>query len=290
MLPAFRAEAHCPGNVASIRSRIVNHSLMIVPVMLDGAGPYDFVVDTGAQITTIDPSLASDLHPRLLGATHVTGLGTYVHAEYAQLDLLQAGGFSLRTPLILIQDLWGVRQYDTRIRGVLGENFLAHFDLFIDYARSILCLDDTRQMQKSVKGERIALTPVPHAEAYLPFTQPMIIAARVPDVANKPLLLELDSGANVPVLFSIATRMPTTLFAVSPQHHQDADKVTHLFAVLRPMEIRIGSRTYPQIPFMRPETAGKAIGQRPDVDGVLPTVLFRSVFISYADHFAVLQP
>lgn len=290
MLPALQAEAHCPGNVASIRSRIVKHSLMIVPVMLNNSGPYDFAVDTATQFTTIDPHLASDLHPTLLGVTHVNGLESYVHAIYAELNLLQVSGFSVKTPLIVVQDLSSLQLYDTRIHGVLGENFLAHFDLLIDYAHGILCLDDAKQMQERVKGERIALAPPPHPELNLPFTQPIIIEARVPDVTNRPLLLELDSGANVAVLYSAARQMPSSLFVSSPQRHQSTDIVASLFAVLRPMEIRIGSRSYPQIPLMRPETAGRTIGQKPDVDGVLPAALFRTVFISYADRFAVLQP
>jgi hypothetical protein len=35
--------------------------------------------------------------------------------------------------------------------------------------------------------------------------------------------------------------------------------------------------------------AGKDIPVNPDVDGLLPTILFRSVFISYADRFAVIE-
>jgi hypothetical protein len=56
MLPALYAEPHCPGNVASIRPRFVERSIIIVPVMLNNSGPYDFVLDTAAQVTTVDPA------------------------------------------------------------------------------------------------------------------------------------------------------------------------------------------------------------------------------------------
>src|SRR3954464_5885615 len=47
----------------------------VAEVMLNDGGPYDFVLDTAAQVTTIDPDLAGELHLKLLGETRVTGAG-----------------------------------------------------------------------------------------------------------------------------------------------------------------------------------------------------------------------
>src|ERR1700747_1096077 len=117
MISALCAETRCPGNVASIRLHFAGRSLIVVPVMLDQTGPYDFVVDTPAQITTIDTRLASELHPKALGETHVTGAGTYSRAVYAQLQLLQAGTYSMKDPLVIVQDLVQMWKLDPRIRG-----------------------------------------------------------------------------------------------------------------------------------------------------------------------------
>ena len=38
LCPALYAEAYCPGNVASIRPRFVERSIVLVPVMLNGCG------------------------------------------------------------------------------------------------------------------------------------------------------------------------------------------------------------------------------------------------------------
>src|ERR1700741_194649 len=164
MLPALGAETHCPGNVARIRPRFVGRSLMILPVMLNSSGTYDFVVDPGTRLTTVDRPLASELHLARLGPTHVTGVGTYMNAEYGELQPLQAGTHSIKQPLILIQDLRWVQQNDRHIRGILGLNFLEHYDLLIDYEHRILCLDNTGQMQQKMKGTRIALAPPAYAE------------------------------------------------------------------------------------------------------------------------------
>jgi predicted aspartyl protease len=284
------AERHCPGNAASIRLRFTGHSLIAVPVMLDNTGPYDFVVDTGAQITTIDPRLADELHPKPLGATHVIGVGTYARAAYAQLKLLQAGTYAVKDPLVLVQDLSRLQQTDPRIRGILGENFLEHFDLLIDYERQILCLDDSKQLQEKVKGERIALARPRNAEGYNAFMVPMVVAIRLSGVNGRAFVLQLDSGSDVPILFDGGkwlTRVKT--FGIDEGHHE-ADEVAQAFAVLMPQDMRLGGHFFRQISFVTPVSAGKEIQVKPDVDGVLPTALFRSAFISYADHFAVLQP
>jgi hypothetical protein len=59
--------------------------------------------------------------------------------------------------------------------------------------------------------------------------------------------------------------------------------------MLPPQDVQVGAHAFRQIPFVTPVSGGKAI-ERQVVDGVLPMVLFRSAFISHADHFAVLEP
>jgi len=258
--------------------------------MLDGTGPYDFVVDTGAQITTIDPRLAEELRPKPLGATHVTGVGTYSRAEYAQLGSLELGRYSVKDPLVLVQNLGQVQQADPRIRGILGENFLEHFDLLIDYEHRLLCLDDTKQLQGAIKGERIVLAPPQHSEGYNAFMVPMVVEIRVSGISDRPLLLELDSGIDVPLLFECGKEVPRVKTFGGDQRRRQADEVAQAFAVLMPQDMRVGGHFFRQISFVTSVATGKEIPVKPDVDGLLPTALFRSAFISYGDGFAVLRP
>ena len=55
-LSALHAEPRCPGNVASLALRRIQDDLIVVRVRINRTGPYDFLVDTGSQITTIDPA------------------------------------------------------------------------------------------------------------------------------------------------------------------------------------------------------------------------------------------
>lgn len=289
VFPALRAEPHCPGNAASIRPRFVEHSMIIIPVKINHAGPYDFVVDTAEQVTAIDPSLAADQHLRLTGAANIIGAGFHTQASYGHLESIQVGASEVRDPLVASYNLGQIRVTDPRVRGVLGQNFLEHFDLFIDYAHGLLCIDETKQMQQSVKGEHIALMPPLHPERNLPFTQPLLISAHLSGIA-RPLLLQLDSGINAPLLFDTAKNQVQTPFASAVLHSRGSDGVVHAFAILPPQDIRVGVHAFHQVSFVTPVTPDNDASQKPEGDGVLPTILFRRVFVSYADHYAILDP
>jgi hypothetical protein len=177
--------------------------------------------------------------------------------------------------------------------GGMGDLPIEIFDgsgLLIDYEHRILCLDETKEMQQKVKGERIALTPPPHADEYRPFTLPMIVAIRVSGISDRPLLLQLDSGIDVPLLFECGKQLPHLQAVRATRGHGDAEEVTQAFAVLMPQDVKVGGHWFRQISFVTPAASGREIPVKPDVDGVLPTILFRSAFISYADRFAVIQP
>ena len=72
MVPELLAETRCPGNVESVPFRLVNRYQMIVPVSVNHSGPYNFLLDTGTQLTMLDPSLVDTLHMQ----THGTILNT----------------------------------------------------------------------------------------------------------------------------------------------------------------------------------------------------------------------
>ena len=166
-----QAETRCPGNVAGIRPRLVANALLVIPVKINQSGPFDFMVDTGSQLNVIDPGLAAQLNLKSQGTVGVVATAAYSRASVAILDSLEAGSQMVVKPLVIVQDLGPIQAADPRIRGVLGENFLAHFDVLIDYARGLLCLDEANLMEKFLLGERIPLVTSKHPETDLPFSR-----------------------------------------------------------------------------------------------------------------------
>jgi len=280
------AKPHCPGNVASLTLRNVQGSLIVVPVRINHTGPYDLIVDTGAQVTTVDSSLASELQLKAHGTTGVGGVATYARSAFAYLDLVEAGVFSVPNSLVVIQDLAQLKAADPRIRGILGENFLEHFDLLIDNRQHILCLDDSKTLALAVKGERVALADPYGPQDDLPFMRPMMITARFSAIDSTPLLLRLDSGSNAPVLYAADPRLHRAMANRASLLTRAVNGVEQAFAVLSPQDLQVGRRSLKQISFVTPANS-VGTGPNPREDGVLPTMAFQRIFISSSAGYAV---
>ena len=70
-LPASSAPA-VTGVAAEIR--IVNDYMIVVPVTINGFGPYDFLLDTGSNNTILDQKLAEELALRRGDETTILGV------------------------------------------------------------------------------------------------------------------------------------------------------------------------------------------------------------------------
>jgi hypothetical protein len=104
IVPALPAESHCPGNVASVPFHLVNRYQMIVTVSVNRSTPYNFLLDTGTQITMVDPSLAVELHLKTQGRAEVVGVGFRSAASLAELDLLEVGSHAVANQKVQVFD------------------------------------------------------------------------------------------------------------------------------------------------------------------------------------------
>ena len=288
VVSTLTAETHCPGNVASLPFLLVNRHQIILPVSINHAGPYDFLLDTGTQMTTLDPSLAVELRLDKQGEALVEGIGSRQSAFLAHLDLLEAGSHAVANQRVIVSDLKNLQSTGLRVRGILGEDFLEHFDMLIDYAHRLLCLDDTAAMRLNVKGPHVALVAGPEAAEGAALPKLLIVEARLSE-ATRPVRLMLDSGANIPFLYhpseylAMGSKRDTSLQGAGMNGAQQ------FLQALPPQTVKIGSVKIPDLSFRTiagPRTNARAT----DVDGLLTMGLFRRVFIDHADRFAVLEP
>ncbi len=288
MVSTLSAEALCPGSVASVPLHVVNRYQMIVAVAVDNSGPYNFLLDTGAQITMIDVSLADALHLRADGTAVVAGAGFRVAASLSQIDQLAAGSHTVGDLKVLVYDLHKLHSENLNIAGVLGEDFLEHFDVLIDNAHNRLCLDDTGAMRADVKGSRVPLlSSVQNADGVL-LPKALIIDVRLSD-GRRPVRLKLDSGANAPFLYNTPQYMAFGLARGKSWSGGGVDGAERTFSALPQQDMRIGSIEVPGVHFVTLVGTHKDSGTS-DFDGLLSTGLFRRVFICHDDRFAVLEP
>jgi hypothetical protein len=204
-------------------------------------------------------------------------------------DLLEAGSHSIENDPVELQDLQSVQAADLHFRGILGGDFLGHFDVLMDYAHRMLCLDDTKVMQAALKGGHIALVTPSQTPDEVPLTTLLIIPVHLSGFGTRQLLLVLDSGANASFLFNHAMDLTPGLHETGRRDGYGADGVKREFSILPLQSMQIGSLSLQQVSFAVPAESGEnALTSKED--GLLATVLFRRVFISYADRFVVLDP
>jgi hypothetical protein len=285
IVQALHAEPHCPGNVASVPLRLTNSHQMIVAVSVNHSGPYNFLLDTGTQVTMVHPSLAAELHLKTQDSAVVAGVGFRGAASFAQIDLLEAGSHSAANEKVIVFDFQNPTSVDLRYRGVLGEDFLSQFDMLIDNAHSLLCLDDSAAMRADVKGPHIALLTAAETSSDELLLRSLIISARLSD-GMRPVRLELDSGTNAPFLFDSPHYMaPGSIRRVGGGFNG----TQRSFSTLPPQDLKIGSLKFPNVSFATfADSQGNS--RTRTFDGLLTLGLFRSVFICHADHFAVFEP
>jgi hypothetical protein len=290
IVPALPAEPRCPGNVASVPLRLVNRYQMIVEVSVNHSGPYNFLLDTGTPMTMVDPALAAELHLNTQGSAGVAGVGFLTSAPFAQLDLLEVGSHAVANQKVLVFDFQNSHSVDLHLfRGVLGEDFLGEFDMLIDNAHNLLCLDGSSAMAAGVKGPHIALMAPARTTNGMPALRSLIIAATLSD-ATRPVRLKLDSGTNVSFLFYTARYMPLELLASTPSLGGGFDRAQRPVSTMPLQDLQIGSLEFPRVSFFTYVDSPEGLSRTSAYDGLLTLGIFRRVFICHVHHFAVFEP
>jgi len=287
--PLTSGEGRCPGAVETIRYHSLKHSQIGVSVTIDGSGPYEFLVDTGSELTIIEPSLAAELQLKPQGEIEVSAAGSHSKAELVIPDLIESGPFAVRQPLVVVESLAQIQAFEPKVRGILGGSFLGQFDLLIDYAHKLFCLDEKKQMQHDLQGQHVPVIQQSDNIQDLPFPHHLLIPVRIAGEDSRDVLLILDSGANVPLLFAVNLNAPAWLLRDRSRMANVAGRGSQTSMMALPTkEVRIGSNVKREVSFLFPVSERSVIGA--GEDGLLPTALDKRVFISYADHFVIFDP
>jgi len=280
----------CPANSQAIPYHSLEGSLIGVSVTINHSGPYELMVDTGAQITIIDPLLAGELALQPQGSIGVISVINSASADLVRPDVVQVGPVAVQNLLVAVQGLEKIQMINPRIRGILGENFLGRFDLLIDYGHKTICMDQSKELQKQIRGERVPVIEQTERTGDLAYTQPLLVTVYMQKDGKDGIVLRLDSGCNAPMLFRNRLDDAWWLQRNHARQGNVAGRGGALsFAIMPTQEVALGSHMTRQIAFLTPISENPAAVNSRE-DGLLPTTLFNAVFISYSDHFVVFEP
>ncbi|HEX3670968.1 MAG TPA: aspartyl protease family protein [Candidatus Cybelea sp.] len=135
-------DAAISGATTTVPLQIVNNHVYVPGVMLDGRGPYTFVLDSGGDYI-VTPEVAAALHAASAGGVQLEGAGSETEgAAFAHLTSIEIGNATIRNQYTLVLPIatgFGVAE-GLKIDGMLGYQFLARFLTTIDYANAKLTL------------------------------------------------------------------------------------------------------------------------------------------------------
>jgi predicted aspartyl protease len=122
--------------------------VVLVALTLEGQGPYDFVLDTGASRSVVDRQLAEELGlERMRAVPQVTGVSGPAEASIVRVREWSAGdvtfpGMALAAIDLQFSDSAVVQQLvGRRLYGLLGSDLLSVFrTVVIDYEQELLTL------------------------------------------------------------------------------------------------------------------------------------------------------
>jgi predicted aspartyl protease len=271
------------GNAANRDSivgfRLVRNYLVVVPVRINGKGPYDFILDTGTNTTIITPELASQLNLKPTGQVSLITPSGAKAVPQAILGNLTLGTKSIERLEVIYDGLQGVRSVDQDIRGILGQNFLSRFNYLIHYPKRQLEIEEEGEWEGRFQGTRL---PMREDEGK------QIIATLALAPFNRTLRLVLDSAASDVVIFASRTRMIEfdarrgegfllTASSESSSAHMQQIEV-----------LQIGGDRLFDVKVAVVYQSG-LLPNRSE-DGLLPTSLFQTIIFQNDKHSVILNP
>jgi hypothetical protein len=250
--------------------------LIVVDATVNDTGPFKFLVDTGTTRTVIDPGLARQLHAPAIGKVSLTGILHQRQDDLVRIENIRLGGVSSSGLGVVVDYLGRQKTLAPGIRGVLGEDFLSRFDIFINYKERWL-----RFGGPVPAGERCRFETIGQFHGS-PTTNRLLIWTDFMDAGGARVLLQLDTGARVLELFP-ASHDPLSpprwggVMAVS----DGADEVT----IDSNTSIKIGSTVVRGLDVVQSRRSLAF-----DAQGLLPAAIFHTIYISHSGGFVVLNP
>jgi hypothetical protein len=249
---------------------------MIVPVRVNGAGPFNFLLDTGSTRSVIDPELAQQLQAPVIGEAAITTVLHHRQDKLVQLQQLSLADSSVANLPAVVDKLTRQKILAPGIRGVLGEEFLSKFDILIDFKQHWLRFGDPPPT-----GERcrIEMNGEYHGS---PTTNRLLIAVELPEVDGRKFQLQLDTGAKIPEIFPAGNG--TSSFAPwgASMATTSGSNGTTIFSNVT---LKIGNTTIRDMDIVQ-----SRIAVAYDAAGLLPASLFHRIYISHSGGFVVFNP
>jgi predicted aspartyl protease len=157
---------------------------MTVDVRVNGRGPYQFLVDSGADSSVVGTRIARELNlppgaPAILNS--MTGRTRVERALVDQLSLGTTSISNLQLPVLLERDMGG--------DGIIGIDALVEQRLMLDFEKRVIKVEDARRPATMVRGEIVVTARRRRGQLIL--TQA--------SAAGRPIKAVIDTGSEITI-------------------------------------------------------------------------------------------
>ena len=257
--------------VESLNFTLRRGHLIVIPVTVNGSGPFEFLLDTGATTTLVTPEFARQLRLRPVDRIELVTLAgsqILVRSELARVSVGAQTATGIET---IISDLREVRAVEPKIRGVLGMNFLAQFNFLIDYVAQRLEFETHDELSTRLCGQRRPLVLQGERRLVsLPLNQH--VRQFVPDTGTVVLLLFGNPNLDWSPVAPQAQLLRTDLGSRTVFQRQVRN-------------VRLGPAHFTNLPVTL-----SAKDQTRCEDGLLPLSLFQRVYLNHRQGYVILNP
>ena len=262
--------------------RTIGGYLMVVSVSINDRGPFDFLVDTGTNTTLIDPALAKELGLTPKDSLQLASLASAASVPRYYLQTFRVGPASVSNQEALAVPLPQITALDSKIRGVLGMNFLLHFSFRLNYDRRKLELYPDPEAANAPAGLRV---PVEINESRLLIK---VASSASPRGSWK---LALDSGIAQFLVFQqriVPPSGPGQCGNANCLMQVSTNLADHSASTVLLHDISIAEALLPetQVVVLRNDLQKPSDPQ----DGLLPAAPFHSVFFDRTNATVILSP
>ncbi len=255
--------------------RLVNGNLIVVALVAGDNGPFNFILDTGADTTIVDSSLAARLSLVPLKPVRQTTLSGVQTLSRSLLVSLSAGSSQVNNLPVIVQDLGALRRIDSHIQGIVGQDFLSHFNYLLDYRRRTIRIEAANEIRNALEGDRVSIESRGNR---------MIVPSLGVSLRRAPLRLLLDSGASSLVLIRKGSKALEVPFFQNVQKITSSGNVS--LGVGRVRKLMVGSEQFDNVAVsLSAAEPVETIG-----DGLLPTALFDALYVNNREGFVVFNP
>jgi hypothetical protein len=230
---------------------------IVEEVYVDGHGPYKVLLDTGSNTNLIDEKLAQSIglkasfRSELASSTGVTVVPGSKEVQ-VELDSVKEERQEFLFLRLAFHDRW------PDLKGVLGQEFLWKLDYVLD-----------------LRAKQLSFGKLDQSGTRIPYR---LINGRMAVSTNLGALV-LDSGADRLVLFGIKADP-----SVAGEREMNTFTGTSKIGLASSKLLTIGGRKIWQ---------GNAVAipnqPEPEVDGLLPLGLFRTIYVCNSEHYVVFQ-